>query len=266
MFDFIIIPFLNVLVFTYQLIGENFGWAIILFTILVRLAIFPFTRSQLDMSSKMSELQSDPEWQKIQKKYEKDKEKLAQEQMRVYQERGINPLGSCLPTLIQLPLIIALYSAITRAMAASPIQLLQLINELSLGEKFKLVPLNSSFLWMDLSQPERFPLSFIPENWPIIGAGIPILAILVMITSYFQTKLMTPAPSTGKANDQTANMTRMMGLYMPLFMGWISYQYAAGLALYFVISNLMSVVQYAVMGKLNLSNLIPRLGSGPSKK
>jgi YidC/Oxa1 family membrane protein insertase len=244
----------------YDLIGQNFGWAIILFTVVVRLALFPLTRSQLDGAKKMQDLQSDPEYQKIQKKYEKDKEKLAQEQMRLYQERGINPLGSCLPTLVQLPLIIALYGAVTRAMAASPIQLLTLINDLSLSEKFSLVPLNSAFFWMDLSQPERLPLSFIPESWPIIGAGIPILAILVFITSYFQTKLMTPTAPPAGSNDQSANMTRMMSIYMPIFMAWISYQYAAGLALYFVASNLMSVVQYAMMGRLNLSNLLPNLG------
>lgn len=93
-FDFIIIPFLNVLIYIYDIIGHNFGLAIIIFTILVRLATYPFTKQQLDSSKKMQEMQENPEWKKIQKKYKDDKEKLSQEQMRLYQENGINPLGS----------------------------------------------------------------------------------------------------------------------------------------------------------------------------
>lgn len=253
-FDFIIIPFLNVLIYIYDIIGHNFGLAIIIFTILVRLATYPFTKQQLNSSKKMQEMQENPEWKKIQKKYKDDKEKLSQEQMRLYQENGINPLGSCLPTLLQLPIIIGLYSAVTRAMAASPLQLMQLINELSLKNKADLLPLNGSFLWMDLSQPERLVLDFIPETWPIIGAGIPILAILVFISSYLQTKMMGSSTAT---NDQQAQQMKMMGLYMPVFMAWISYQYAAGLALYFVASNLVSIVQYALMGKLDIKKLLP---------
>ena len=179
--DFIIIPFANALFFIYDILGDNFGIAIIVFTILIRLLTFPFTQSQMKSAAAMQELNNDKEWQKVQKKYKDDKEKLAQEQMKVYKEKGITPFGSCLPTLLQFPIIIGLYGAISRVMAATPIELLQLTKDISLPNAASLIPLTSSFLWMsDLSQPERLFLDFLPEF------GIPVLAVIVFITSFLQ--------------------------------------------------------------------------------
>ncbi len=97
---------------------------------------------------------------------------------------------------------------------------------------------------MDLGQPERLHLDFLPF-------GIPVLAIFVMITSYLQTKMMSP---TAGADGQGAQMSQMMNIYMPLLMGYISYIYSAGLALYFVTSNVVSMVQYGLMGRLASRN------------
>lgn len=233
MFEIIIVPFTNALVFIYSLLGENFGLAIIVFTILVRVLTYPFNAQQVKSAKAMQEMQSNPKWKAIQQKYKGDRTKLQQEQAKLIQEMGINPFAGCLPTLIQLPLLIAMYWAITRALAATPLQLLQLGNGLSIPNAANLVPLNSQFLWMDLGQPERL-------NIPGIPIGIPVLAILVMVTSYLQSKMMTPS----NPDDQGAQMGRMMNIYMPLLMAYISYIYAAGLALYFVVSNLLSIAQY----------------------
>lgn len=236
MFEFIIVPFTNALVFIYSILGENFGLAIIVFTILVRVVTYPFNAQQVKSAKAMQEMQSNPKWKAAQQKYKGDRAKLQQEQAKLIQEMGINPFAGCLPTLIQLPLLIAMYWAITRALAATPLQLLQLGNGLSLPNAANLVPLNSQFLWMDLGQPERLIIPGIPF-------GIPVLAILVMVTSYFQSKMMTPT----NADDQGAQMGRMMNLYLPLLMAYISYIYAAGLALYFVVSNVLSIAQYYFM-------------------
>jgi YidC/Oxa1 family membrane protein insertase len=249
MWDSFISIMINILLYIYAFVGQNFGIAIILFTILIRLILYPLNAQQVKQTKAMQELQENKKWKDIQKKYKDDKEKLAQEQMRLYQELGVNPFGSCLPTLIQFPIIIGLYQAIIRALAVSPLQLLNLSKHISDGAD--LIPLNNRFLWMDLSLPEKdFGLS-------IAGFGIPILAIVVVVTSYLQTKLMTP-PSTGGATDQSAQMTRMMGLYMPIFMGWLAYSFSSGLALYFVVSNLATILQYAIMGRLDWSNLLPK--------
>ncbi len=252
MWDSFISLMINILLYIYTFVGQNFGIAIILFTILVRLVTYPLNAQQVKQSKAMQDLQENKKWQDMQKKYKNDKEKLAQEQMKLYQELGVNPFGSCLPTLIQFPIIIGLYQAIIRALAVSPLQLLNLSKHINNGAD--LIPLNNHFLWMDLSLPEKdFGLA-------IAGFGIPILAIVVVVTSYLQTKLMTP-PSTGGANDQSAQMTRAMGLYMPIFMGWLAYSFSSGLALYFVVSNLATILQYALMGRLDWSNILPKRAS-----
>jgi len=109
----------NAMIFIYRVVGHNFGIAIILFTILIRVITWPLNAQQMKGATAMQEMQNDKEWQAIQKKYAKDKEKLAQEQMRVYREKGINPFGSCLPTLIQFPILFALIPTITYAIGSN---------------------------------------------------------------------------------------------------------------------------------------------------
>ena len=155
----VIQPFLNVLLLINSLVG-NFGISIILFTILIRLLTHPLTVQQFKATKAMQTLQEDPRYKKMQEKYKDDKDRLAQEQMKLYKELGINPLGSCLPTLIQLPLILGLYQSVTRAMAASPLELFRLERIIYPGliNAAELLPLQNQFLWMDLGQPERITL------------------------------------------------------------------------------------------------------------
>jgi YidC/Oxa1 family membrane protein insertase len=197
-------------------------------------------------------LQNDEEWQAIQKKYAKDREKLAQEQMRVYREKGINPFSSCLPTLIQFPIIIALYQSIIRALASTPLELLKLSRSISLPNVSELIPLNSSFLWMDLGRPEAVL---------IFGIGIPTLAIIVAITTYIQAKLTMPTSAT--PGDQSAAMSSMMSIYMPLLLGYFALTFASGLSVYFITSNILGIVQYAMQGKANWRNLLPKFLQRP---
>jgi YidC/Oxa1 family membrane protein insertase len=257
LWDAIIIqPFINVLLFIYNAVGGNFGIAIILFTILIRLITHPLMVQQIKGSAGMQELQKNPRWIEAQEKYKNDKEKLSQEQMAIYKEMGISPFGACLPMLIQFPIIIGLYQVIIQAMANTPLDLLKLVRHIYpwLVNIFpnmtvaSLVPLNNTFLWMDLGQPERV-------NIPGIPFGIPVLAVLVVITTFLQSKLM--APPSANPKDQSAQMTGIMNLYMPIFMGWLAYTLASGLALYFVVSNLAGIAQYAILGKANWKALLP---------
>jgi YidC/Oxa1 family membrane protein insertase len=253
----IIEPMVNILLVIYRVLG-NFGVAIILFTILIRLITHPLSVSQIKSGQKMQELQRSKEWQDIQKKYKDDKAQLQQEQMRIYKEMGINPLGSCLPTLIQFPIIIGLYQAIIRVLGGSPVQLIDLFNVVYKFPLFtkivpiaQLIPINNQFLWMDLSQPEKVY---------ILGFGIPVLAIIVVATTWLQSRLMTPPSQPG---DQGAQMSQMMNLYMPLLMGYLALTFAAGLAVYFVTSNVFTIGQYAAMGKVDWRNVLPRKKSPP---
>lgn len=252
MWDTLILnPMMNSLLWIYDFLANNFGLAIIVFTIVVRLVTYPLTASQMKSTQKMQEFQKSKEWQETQAKYKGDREKLASEQMRLYREMGVSPFGSCLPTIIQFPIIIGLYQSIMRALATTPIQLLNFTTHVyPFLNAAALIPLNNQFLWMDLSLPEKdTPLFY------IAGFGVPILAILVMVSTYFQSKLMTPPTAT--PGDQGAGMTKAMNLYMPLFMGYLAYSFSSGLALYFVTSNVVGILQYAAMGKLNWRNILP---------
>jgi YidC/Oxa1 family membrane protein insertase len=249
---FILSPMVNVLIWIYNFIFHNFGLAIIIFTIVIRLITYPLTAQQVKGQQKMQELQNSKKWQEIQKKYKDNKEKLAQEQMSIYKEMGINPLGSCLPLIIQFPIMIGLYQSITLAMASAPIQLLNLSRDLyTFIPASELIPINSKFLWMNLGLPEISS----PNALVIMGFTVPILTVIVVLTTYLQSKLMTPAANPG---DQGAQMSKMMNLYMPILMGWIAYSLASGLALYFVVSNILGIAQYAIMGRVNWSNLLPK--------
>jgi len=244
----IIQPFTNVLLFINSLV-QNFGLSIIIFTILIRLLTHPLMVQQFKATKSMQSLQEDPRYKKMQEKYKNDKDKLAQEQSKLYKELGINPLGSCLPTIIQLPIILGLYQSVTKAMAASPLELFNL--EQIVYPKFvntaQLLPLNNQFLWMDLGQPERLT---------VFGLSIPFLAILVVLTTFLQSKLIQPPSSE---NDQAAMVNQSMSMTMPLLMGFMAYSLASGLALYFLVSNTVGIIQYAILGRANWSNILPFL-------
>ena len=263
MWDLFISIFTNVLLWIYNLLGHSantFGIAIILFTILIRVVTWPLNAQQMKGAKAMQDLQNDKEYQAIQKKYAKDREKLAQETMRIQREKGINPFSSCLPTLIQFPIIIGLYQSITRALASTPLGLLQLSRSASAFSFLNvsaLIPLNSKFLWMDLGRPEGIHLPFVISFLPY---GFPLLAIIVALTTYVQSKLTMPA--TTNPNDQTAAMGNTMSVYMPLMLGWFALTFPSGLAVYFITSNMLGIIQYAMQGKANWRNLIP----GANKK
>jgi len=249
---FILSPMVNVLIWIYNLIFNNFGLAIIVFTILIRLITYPLTAQQVKGQAKMQEMQSSKKMEELKKKYKDDKQKFQQEQVKLYQEMGINPLGSCLPLIIQFPIMIGLYQSISLAMASAPIQLLSLSRDLyNFIPASLLIPLNSTFLWMNLGLPETSS----PNAISLFGFAIPIMTIIVVITTFLQSKLMTP---TAQPGDQGAQMSKMMNLYMPILMGWISYTLASGLALYFVVSNVLAIAQYAYMGKVNWKNILPK--------
>ncbi len=254
MWELIVNVLANLLIWIYKLVGHNFGLAIILFTILIKIVTYPLQAKQIRSAKAMQQLQQSKEWQNVLKKYKDDKEKLAQEQMRLYREAGITPFDSCLPMFIQLPILFALYQSIVRALASSPLQLIYLARGVfPLFDAEKLIPLNSKFLWMNLGQPERVY---------IFGVGIPLLAILVAVTTYIQSKLTVPPPSTNNPADPSAQMGQTMTYFMPLMMAWITYSLASGLAVYFIVSNILGVVQQALMGQVYWSNLLPRKQGG----
>ena len=233
--QFFLQPMLNGMLLLYSVLGHNFAAAIAVLTVAIRLITLPLTLPQQKSAKKMQALQ--PQLKALQKKHKDDKEKYAQAQMQLYKEAGVNPLGGCLPMLIQFPIWIGLYQSIMRALGAGPLQLVDLstnIYEALLPVLSPLVPINNQFLWLDLGKPD--PLYILP--------------VLVVASTWFQQKVMT-APA---ADAQSSSMNQSMQVMMPLMLGFFSLQFSSGLALYFVISNVVGVViQYFTPGWVGVS-------------
>ena len=207
-----------------------FGFAIILFTVVVRLATFPLNMQQIKSSKAMQALQ--PKMKEMQEKYKNDREKLAQEQMALYKEHGVNPLGGCLPLLVQMPIWIGLYRA-----------LIQLSTE---------GLLNQGFFWIpSLAGPvsDNFATSFPPDwLWPFVNGAPPqgwadtiaylILPVLLVVSQVYMQNMMTP-PTT---DPQQASMMSIMK-FMPLMFGYFALVVPAGLTLYWFTSNILAMGQ-----------------------
>ena len=242
MWDFIINPFVTTLTFLYSILGNNIVLTIVVFTVLVRLITYPLTIQQQRSSKAMQQLQ--PELKKLQDKYKNEREKLAQEQMALYKTYGINPLGGCLPLVIQLPIMLGLYQAIIFALAATPWQLMELSGRLMIPGLESLVPLQNSFLGLNLTQPPS------PAN--IISFSLPILVVITTWLQFKMTMPSTPKTDDGSKPSATAGMTESMGTIMPVMYGFFALQFSVGLSIYFIVSNVVGIIQYALVGKQNL--------------
>ncbi|MBN2186739.1 MAG: membrane protein insertase YidC [Dehalococcoidia bacterium] len=220
-------PILNGLIALSSTFSSNFGLAIIALTVIVRLILWPLTKRQLNSTKVMQEMQ--PKIQELQKKYGKNQQKLQQEMMKLYKDAGVNPLGCIWPMLVQFPVWIALYQSIMKALATTPENLLDLSYHLYSWQVIsQAFPLSSHFLWLDLG-----------------GRGDLGLAIIVGGTMWVQQK-MTTAPSV---DAKQQSMNSMMQMMMPLMFGLFVLMVPSGLALFWVVSNVIGIItQYFVAG------------------
>jgi YidC/Oxa1 family membrane protein insertase len=230
-------PVTNALIVMSHYLGDNFGLAIIALTIIINLAMYPMTRSQIHSAKAMQDLQ--PKLAEIQKKYGRDRQKLSQEQMKLYKESGVKPAGCAVSMFIQMPVWIALYQAIMLALAVAPEGLLNLSKYLySWPVVFSTIPLNRDFLSiMDLAQPNV------------------VLAVLVGVTMWVQQK-MTMTTSTDPRQAQQAQMMLWM---MPMMFTFFALSFPSGLALYWVVNSIVRIViQYRSTGWGGLRRQAPK--------
>ena len=225
-------PLSNALIILNNILFSNFGLAIIVFTLLMRLATMPLTLRQIHSTRAMTTLQ--PKMQEIQKKY-KDPKRRQEETMKLYREAGVNPLGCILPMVVQMPIWFALYGALRITVGGTPESVVSLSQRLyPWGYIESAVPLNNHFLWLDLGQPDRSL----------------ILALLVFASMYVQQKLST-VPST---DPQKQAQNQMMTWMMPLMFAWFTLGVPSGLAVYWAVSNITAVTMYYfVYGPKNVS-------------
>ncbi len=232
MWDTLVInPMTNALLLLYDLLGNNFILAITFFTILIRVITLPLNLRQQRTMMRTQEIQ--PQIQAIQKKYKDNPQKMQEE----FQKIGYNPaetLSGCLPTLLQFPILIGLYQAIILVLASTPQALFELQERaygFIRGSLSQLLPVENQFMWLNLGLPDPFF----------------ILPILVVATMFLQQKLLAPpkpANQSGKDQENPAMaMTQSMQYTMPLMFGFFSLQFPAGLSIYFILSNIIGIVQ-----------------------
>ena len=198
----------------------NYGVAIILLTMTVRLFMFPLGRKQAMMAKKMQDLQ--PVLAEVREKYKDDKEAAAKETMAVYKRHKLNPAAGCLPALIQMPIFVGLWQ--------------------SLNNSFELR--QSTFLWIhDLAAPDQ-TLRF-PVVMPFLGQFLNILPFAVVALMMVQTKLFSPPPTTPEAEAQQKMMK-----YMMVFMAFMFYKVPSGLGLYFITSSLWQIGERLLLPKI----------------
>ncbi len=262
--DFILNPFVTLLTFLYSILNNDMVLAIIIFTLLIRLLTYPLTAQQMRSSNAMQQLQ--PELKKLQDKHKNDREKLAQEQMRLYREYGINPLGGCLPLIIQFPILIALYQAIIHALATTPLQLMELSGRLLIPGLNNAIPLDNMWLGMNLSLAPNMGTISLSNPLSLVPLALPVL---VVVTTWLQFKVSqppTPPPSEDGKPNQAAAMSQSMGTIMPLMYGFFALSFSVGLSVYFIASNVIGIVQYALMGKADFRRVFglkPKDGTPP---
>jgi YidC/Oxa1 family membrane protein insertase len=234
----------------------SWGFAIILFTVLMKIVTFPLTSQQIRSSKAMAELQ--PRMKEIQEKYKNDKEKQSQEMLKMYQELGVNPLSGCLPLLIQLPIWLALFGAISQLATAGQMGGFGPIPDLS-------CPTTGNAACGIAGEGPQWILNFAlwGETWPYI-----VLVILTVATQILLTRVMTasrpatPAKNaTGKPSEQDATMQAMnqMNMIMPFMFGFFALTYPAGLSLYWVTNNVLTFIQYFFLNRMH--NTTPNLAA-----
>ena len=222
-------PMINLLLILYTYLFQNFGLAIMAFTVIVHFLTLPLTLRQIRQTKAMSEIQ--PRIQDLRKRYGQDRQRMSQETMRLYKEFGVSPVGCLGPLIIQMPILIGMYWAVIRVLPTSPERLMELGNMLYPGISVihSVVPVNGHFLWMDLSVPDT----------------IGILAILVAGSMWLMQKMST-VPSTDPVQ---AKQQRLMLWMMPAFFAILAFTLPSGLSFYIFVSNLFRLVtQYFVGG------------------
>ncbi|MBK5241128.1 membrane protein insertase YidC [Clostridium sp.] len=213
-FDFLTVPLEKLFFFIHSGVHSvipiedlSFGITIILFTILIRVLLLPLSIKSTKSTAKMGAI--GPEVKKVQAKYKSDPQKSQQEVMKLYKENGVNPMGGCLPMLIQMPVLFAMFYV------------------------FRNLDMNGAgFLWMNdltLKDPKM------------------ILPVLSMVTTYFSSKVMQPKVV---GDDAKSKQTSTMNTVMAIFMGFMSLNFPGALVLYWVLNNILQILQTLWINKL----------------
>jgi YidC/Oxa1 family membrane protein insertase len=248
-------PILNVLIGLYKLfeflhIPGPLGFAVIGLTLIIRLLLYPLMAAQLRSAKKMAKIK--PHMDALSVKHKGDKAALQQAQMALYKEHGVNPAAGCLPLLIQMPVLIALYNVFYQVLNNGNLEkIIGEINKIVYLPAFKITTLDLNFFGLNLAVK--------PSQFQTHGVLLLLVPVITAALQYWQTKLMMPSsvPQSGTTagkpaieksgekpkEDMAGDMQKQMAIITPIMFGYFAYQFPLGLALYWNIFGLFGIMQ-----------------------
>lgn len=245
-------PLVNALIFFYEILAHNMGLAIIGLTVAIRAVMIPLTKPSLDAARKMRELA--PELANIKKKFKDNKQGLAQAQMDLYKKHGVNPATGCLPQIIQIVVLIALFQAFTQVLNTNG-ETVDKLNSI-LYPFLKLAKdqlIQTQFLYLNLTKPDLFNLPFSLDLGFFKLNQLPGLFLIASaVTQFMSSKMMMPVvkkeealakKTEGKEDDMAVAMQKQMLYMMPLMTLIIGFRFPSGLVLYWLTFSVFMWVQ-----------------------
>src|SRR3989344_2553584 len=259
--QFLIWPFVNVLIAFYKFfeflhVPGPLGFAIIGMTIVIRLVLYPLMQAQLKSARKMAQLK--PHLDALSQKHKDDKTKLQKAQMDLYKQHNITPAAECLPLLVQMPVLIALYNVFYQVLNNGNVEkLLQDINAILYSPSLHMNSLDITFFGINLGVK--------PGQWQTHGWWLLAIPVITALLQWWQTKLMQPASAGNpksqismtnsplakasegkqeeKPQDTAAEMQKQMAMITPVMFGFFAFQFPLGLSLYWNVFGLFGIMQ-----------------------
>ena len=292
---YICVPFAWVLRTFYELTG-SYGWALVLFTIVVKLITLPFQMKSKKSMMRMNLFQ--PKVKEIQTKYANNPQRMNEEMQALYAQEGVNPMSGCLWTLLPFPILLALYSIIRQPLSRFMMLSKDVVTEITtlattlgysaesvrtgyeeiglakfISDNFAefsgkfdgLLNVNYNFLGLDLTvMPSDVWKDFFTGGWPIIG--VVLIPFLSAGLSFLQSKASMAGNAAADSNDATARSTRMMMWMMPLMSLWIGFTLPAALGVYWIVNSLLYAIQEKVLTRYYKGHMEDELSEREKQK
>ncbi len=256
-------PIINILIGLYKLfdwmhIPGPLGFAVIGLTILIRLVLYPLMQAQLRSARKMAKLK--PHLDALNDKHKTDKQALQQAQLALYKEHGVNPAAGCLPLLIQMPVLMALYNVFYHVLNNGNVEtLVSEVNTVAYAPWLHINTLDLNFLGANLGLK--------PSAWQTAGWWLLLVPVVTAALQYWQSRLMMPqqAPSQAmqpvkkekskdgkedqKPEDMAMEMQKQMAIITPIMFGYFAFQFPLGLALYWNVFGIFGIIQQLAVNR-----------------
>lgn len=261
-------PVINLLVLIFQGLSAlnvpgALGFSIIVLTVLIRILVWPFMSSQIKATKKMADLK--PHLDALKLKHRDDKQGMAQAQMALYKEHGVNPAGGCLPAIIQIPVFIALYQSIINILPGAGGHI-DNINRLLYFPSLKLPStLDPNFFGLNLG--------IKPSDFGKYGVLLLLIPLFTAVLTFIQSKMMTPKPVKAyptdspkekkekeSLEDSMSQVQSQMSYLMPVMIGYFAFTFPVGLAIYWNTYTILGIIQqHRISGWGGMSDMIGKI-------